>query len=133
MAGPRTSPEKKPPERGASAKTAVLTKALTRVAVRWGLGARELAGILGVSQATTYRILDGSRSVDLAQKEGELALLCVRIYRSLDALVGGDDVKARTWLGAVNRHLGASPLAMMGRVSGIVQVADYLDAMRGKV
>ena len=69
----------------------------------------------------------------MAAKEGELALVFLRVYRSLDALVGGDDEKARRWLGAPNAHLHGVPLQLMRRVDGLVHVAEYLDAMRGKV
>lgn len=122
------------PKRAARAKEAsVATKALLRAAARWGLPHKELAALVGVSPSSMSRIAAKARPVDLATKEGELALLVLRIFRSLDALVGGDDQKARLWLTHENTHLGGVPLSLMHRIEGIVRVAEYLDAMRAKV
>ena len=66
-------------------------------------------------------------------KEAELALLFVRVFRSLDALVGGHEGKARAWLLADNQHLGGVPAERIKTVEGLVHVAQYLDAMRGKL
>ena len=89
--------------------------------------------MLGLSPASISRIGGGTRPFHAAAKEGELAMVFLRIYRSLDALVGGDDDKARRWLGAENRHLRGVPRVLMRRVEGLIHVAEYLDAMRGKV
>ena len=64
---------------------------------------------------------------------GQLALLFLRLYRSLDALVGGDDARARAWLSAPNGHLGGVPAERMMTVEGLVDVVQYLDAMRGRL
>jgi hypothetical protein len=111
---------------------AVLTGALLSAARRLGLRNRDLAGILGTSEASVSRLSSGRR-VDPATKEGELALLFLRLYRSLDALVGGDDVKARAWVHARNDHLGGVPAEQVRRVEGLVDVVQYLDAMRGRL
>ena len=71
--------------------------------------------------------------IEPASKPGELALLLVRIYRSLDALVGGDDAKARAWLAAPNHALSAAPRELLATAEGLVHVAIYLDAMRGRL
>jgi hypothetical protein len=59
--------------------------------------------------------------------------LFLRVYRSLDALVGGDDDKAREWLHAQNDHLRGIPAERMRTVEGLVDVVQYLDAMRGRL
>lgn len=109
----------------------VLTKAVSRAASRLGLSSRELAAILGVSAATVSR-LGRSRNISPQGKEGELALLLLRVFRSLDALLGADAEQARSWLRSVNRHLGGVPAELIQSAGGLVHVADYLDAMRGK-
>lgn len=111
----------------------VATKALIRAADRLKVSQKELAPLIGLSPASLSRLHNGSRSIDLEAKEGELALLFLRLYRSLDTLVGGDDSKAQAWLRADNRHLGGIPLELLQRVEGLVHVVEYLDAMRGKV
>jgi hypothetical protein len=110
----------------------VLTKAVRSAASRLRLRNRELAEVLGSSEASISRLRQ-KRRLDPADKEGELALLFLRLFRSLDALVGGDDRKARAWLEAPNDHLGGIPKEQMRRVEGLVSVVQYLDAMRGRV
>jgi DNA-binding XRE family transcriptional regulator len=110
----------------------VVTKAVRRAATALGLTQRELARVLGVSESTVSR-LGGQRLLDEAKKETELALLLVRVFRSLDALVGGDEIKARAWFAAPNTHLGGAPRERVQTAEGLVHVASYLDALRGKL
>jgi len=109
----------------------VLAKAVFAAADRLGIRQRELAAILGASEASVSRLQRG-RSLEPASKEGELALLFLRLFRSLDALVGGEAEKARAWLRAPNAHLSAIPLECIQSVAGLVRVDEYLDAVRGK-
>jgi transcriptional regulator with XRE-family HTH domain len=111
----------------------LLAKAVTRASERLGLQQKDLAQILGASAATLSRIASGKRGIEPSSKEGELALLFIRVYRSLDALVGGDDGNARAWLHAMNEHLGAVPAEQLRTAEGLVNVALYLDAMRGRL
>ena len=110
---------------------ATLAKALVRAAGQLGLTQAEIAAIVGSSAASVSRTFAGERPIDPGSAEGRLALLFVRVFRSLDALVGGDAGKARLWLRAGNRHLGGAPLRLLARTQGLVHVAEYLDALRG--
>ena len=110
----------------------VLAKATLSAAARLGLRSRHLATIIGTSEASVSRLQHG-RGLQTHTKEGELALLFLRLYRSLDALVGGDDEKARAWLHAVNDHVGGVPAERIKTVEGLVDVVQYLDAMRGRL
>jgi len=103
-----------------------------RAAERLGLRNKQLAEIIGTSEASVSRLRSG-RGLDPARKEGELALLFLRLYRSLDTLVGGDDTKARAWLHAMNDHIGGIPADRIRTVEGLVDVVQYLDAMRGRI
>lgn len=89
--------------------------------------------MIGLSEATVSRLAQGNAELDPASKNGELALLFLRIFRGLDALVGGDDAKARAWFLADNDHLGGAPKERVMTVEGIADVARYLDAMRGRL
>jgi hypothetical protein len=109
---------------------AVLTRAVRSAAERLGLRNRDLARVLGTSEASMSRLRTG-RVVEPTSKEGELALLFLRLYRSLDALVGGDDGRARAWLHAPNEHLSGVPAERILGVEGLIDVVQYLDAMRG--
>lgn len=111
---------------------AVLTKALLAAADRLGVRQRQLAAIIGTSEASISRLASG-RTVSPKTKEGELALLFLRLYRSLDALVGGDDAAARAWLNAENVHLAGIPAKRIASVEGLIDVIRYLDGMRGRL
>ena len=110
----------------------VLAKAALSAATRLGIRSRHLGEIIGASEASISRLRSG-RGLDPATKEGELALLFLRLYRSLDALVGGDDTKARNWLHSANEHLRGIPADRIRTVEGLVDVVQYLDAMRGRL
>jgi hypothetical protein len=110
----------------------VLGKAALNAAERLALRGKALADVLGLSEATISR-LRTSISIDPKTKSGELALLLVRLYRSLDALMGGNDEQSRAWLRAANAHLGAVPMDRIRSVEGLVDVVQYLDAMRGRL
>jgi hypothetical protein len=109
----------------------VLTRAARRAAELLDLSQKDFARVIGVSPATVSRL--GHRPLDPSAKEGELAVLFVRMFRSLDSLVGGDPDSARKWLHAENAHLSAVPAELIQTVTGLVDVVEYLDAMRGKV
>ncbi|MEZ4417532.1 MAG: MbcA/ParS/Xre antitoxin family protein [Gemmatimonadota bacterium] len=110
---------------------AVLAKAVLNAAGRLGVRARVLAEILGTSEASVSRLRYG-RPLDPSSKSGELALLFIRLFRSLDALVGGDQRAAQAWLEAPNQHVGGVPAERIRSVEGLVDVVRYLDAMRGR-
>ena len=57
------------------------------------------------------------RGIDPSAKEGELALLFVRMYRSLDALLGDSDTASR-WFRAENLHLGGVPAELVRKPEG---------------
>jgi hypothetical protein len=110
----------------------VLAKAVLSAASRLGLRNRHLAAVIGSSEASVSRLQHG-RGLEPDTKEGELALLFLRLFRSLDALVGGDDHKARAWLHADNTHVRGIPAERIRTVEGLVDVVQYLDAMRGRL
>ena len=109
---------------------AVLTKASLRAAGLLGLSAAALARVLGVSEASVSRLAAGTRLIAPESKEGELALLLVRVLRSLDALVGADDAQRRAWMSHPNRALNGVPAVLARRAEGLVAVLAYLDGMR---
>jgi hypothetical protein len=113
-------------------QAAVLTKATLNAARRLDLRSRRLAEIIGTSEAFVSRLKSG-RSLDPQRTEGQLALLFLRLFRSLDALVGGDDAKSRAWLHEHNEHVRGIPAERIRTVEGLVDVVQYLDAMRGRL
>ena len=114
----------------AAAAPAVVTKAVVRAAERLDVSNRVLAAVLGVSEATVSRMGAGSYELVAASKPFELAVLFVRLFRSLDAITGGDSAVARAWLRNDNTVLGATPISLVTSVAGLVNVVGYLDARR---
>lgn len=117
----------------ATDRNAVRTKAMLRAAERLGLSGRQLAEIVGVSEATVSRLKRGDATLEAGTKPFELAALLVRTFRSLDAITGGDEAVARIWMRAANAALAAPPIERMATVQGLVDVASYLDARRAPV
>lgn len=111
----------------------MLTKAVTRAAGILALTQRQVAETLGLSGPTASRLFTGKyRLSPTRAKEWELAVLFVRLFRSLDALWGHED-SARQWLDSENRALGARPKDLVRSVEGMVRVVAYLDAARGRL
>jgi hypothetical protein len=112
---------------------AVVTKAVLRAATRLGLTNKVLANVVGVSEATVSRMRAGEYELQAGQKPFELALLFVRLFRSLDAIVGGDDAVASAWLKNANTALRDEPLQLIQTVAGLMNVIQYLDSRRAIV
>ncbi len=123
-----TAPGRRPAP--APSPESVLSKAVLRAAEALGLNGGQLGRVLGVSESSVSRLASGARLVDPATKEGELALLLVRVYRSLDALVGGAPEQRDAWLRTRNRALNGVPVEMLAQAEGLVAVVRYLDGMR---
>jgi hypothetical protein len=111
----------------------VLTKASLRAAERMGVSNKVLARIVGVSEASVSRMGTGAYTLAPGDKAFELAVLFVRLFRSLDALVHGDDAIARSWIVSPNAALGGVPLDVIQTVRGLVHALAYLDARRALV
>ncbi len=84
--------------KSAPSEAAVLTKAALRAAEQLGMTNKSFANVIGVSEATVSRMRSGNYTLQRGQKPFELAILFVRFYRSLDAIVGGDQWVASAWL-----------------------------------
>ena len=110
----------------------VLAKAAVAAAHRLGVTNRELARILGASEASVSRLSRG-RALRPDSGEAEMAALFIRLFRSLDALTGGDEGRTRAWYRTYNRHLDGIPAERAQTVEGLIDVLRYLDAMRGKL
>jgi|SRR5581483_832922 len=111
----------------------VLRKALLRAGEKLGLNQKDLGEIVGLSAASVSRLAAGKLDLEPESKNGELALLFLRLFRALDAVVGGDEEKARAWFFAKNAHVGGVPSERARTIEGLVHVAEYLDAVRGKL
>jgi len=110
---------------------AVLTKATTRAADLLGLTHSELAQVIGVSGSTVSRYASLKSRIEPASKPGELSLLLIRLFRSLDPLVGSDTEKRKAWMHSYNRALNGIPQELVLKADGLTRALAYLDGMRG--
>ena len=112
----------------------VLTQAALRAADILEIPQRTLAEIIGVSASTVSRAVHGGAPVDPESKAGELAKLWVRVFRSLDAIVGSNDVAARAWLNSANAAFGGQkPVDRLRSAEGLIHVLHYLDSARARL
>ena len=111
---------------------AVLAKAVLNVARQLGLNQGELADVLGMHRTAVSR-LKKSPSLDPGSKQGELALLLVRLARALFALTGGDEAWSKHFMVTPNQVTGGIPKEQIKSVQGLVSVVEFVDAVRGKV
>jgi len=111
----------------------VVTKATLRAADRLGIKNNVLARIVGLSEPTISRMSKGTYLLPPDSKAFELAVLFVRFYRSLDGVIGGDDVVAAAWLKNKNTVLDGVPLEVIQSVSGLTNAIEYLDSRRAIV
>ena len=116
-----------PQEPIANSDAQLVAEACGRAAQVLGLGKEELGAVVGKHRATIDR-----SGLDPKTKEGELALLLLRVYRSLHALYGGDHALMRHWMEQPNHHLREQPpRSLLARIEGLNRGANYLDSMRG--
>lgn len=108
----------------------VLSKATWRAARNLGLSGAALARVIGLSEASVSRLGRGEWDVSPGSKEGQLAALLVRLFRSLDAIVGNDAGKVIAWMTSPNQALNGIPRELIESPQGLVQTLQYVDAMR---
>ena len=112
---------------------ALVAKAIQRIAEFWDLTNEGLGEILGLSGSTVSRLRNGSWHFQSGTKSFELAQYLMRLFRSLDSLMGSDDLATRSWLESENRDLGGKPMYLIRTIRGLSDVADYVDDYRARV
>ena len=116
------------PDRGSA-----LTVAVARIAEFWGLNNTRLGVILGLSAPTISRLKRGVSQIDPASKSFEAGQFLLRLFRSLDALLGSDDAAVKSWLETPNLDLGGRPINRIETIRGLIEVCDYVDFYRARV
>jgi hypothetical protein len=112
---------------------AVVSKATIRAADHLGLSQQVLGRVLGLSAATVTRLKAGTFSLPHGGKPYELALLLIRLFRGLDAMMGGDVEALRSWMQTTNLALGGVPREVIASVSGLVETVAYVDSARARL
>jgi hypothetical protein len=113
--------------------TLVVSKAVVRAGGILGLSNALMARVLGISASTSSRLHSGHHVLVLDSKPFELALLLIRLFRGLDAMLGGEEAAIRSWMQAPNHALGAAPLDMITSVTGLVEAVTYVDSSRARI
>ncbi|MFD1694928.1 antitoxin Xre/MbcA/ParS toxin-binding domain-containing protein [Roseibium aestuarii] len=122
-----------PKEAVAVEPDAVVSKAVVRAAVKLGLTQAALARVLGLSEASVSRLYHGELKLSGKDKAFELSLLLIRLFRSLDALVGGDERVLRRWMETPNTALGGVPRDLIAKISGLTNALAYVDSRRARL
>jgi len=117
-------------EKQEPSKTQVVAKALINLKEELLLSSESVGQIIGADASTVFRI---GKNLDMKEnKVFEGALLLIRVYRSLFALLGGDKSAMLHWLTTPNLDFNEQrPIDCMKSLVGLVEVVQYLDAMRG--
>lgn len=110
----------------------VLAKAILNAAEQLGLKQADLASVLGVHRTAISRMKQ-NLSLDPKSKQGELALLLIRIARSLFTLTGGDKEWIQHFMRSKNQVTGGVPVEQISSIQGLVTVLQFVDALRGKI
>jgi hypothetical protein len=119
------------PAAAAPNRAQVLSRAVAEVARHLDIGSSDLGAILGISQSSASRLMNGLYALREQQKEWELAALLVRLYRGLYSIVGNNEQLAKDWLKSRNRAFGDQiPFVVIRQASGLVHACDYIDAHR---
>ena len=124
---PRATPKPTPEPRR------VMTGAVLRASALLEITQSGLAQILGLSPSTVSRMANGTYTLDTQKKEWELGALFVRLFRSLDAVIGSNDSATRGWLNGPNQALAGRPIELIRSTEGLVRVVQYLDSARGRI
>lgn len=108
----------------------VLTSATIRAARLLDINNKELAAVIGVSPSTISKVRKGGALLPNDAKVLEISKFFLRLYRSLDAIVGGSQDTAASWLRSRNDALNAVPIEEMFTIRGLFRVTAYLDQRR---
>ena len=114
-------------------RATALRAAIVRIAEFWSLNNAKLGIILGISPPTVSRLKRGTSELDPASKSFEAGQFLLRLFRSLDALLGSDDTASKRWLDTPNLDLGAKPIDKLDTMRGLIEVCDYVDFCRARV
>lgn len=118
---------------GNNQESAVVTKAVLRASTSLEIPEEVVAHVIGVGMPDFSRIRAGELKLNPGSHPFNMAVLLVRLFRSLDAIVGGDKNVANAWLKNENLALGGRPIDLIQSASGLTNVISYLDARRAIV
>ena len=105
-----------------------MSKAVINTATYLGINRAKLAHILGVSASTVAKLYTNDYILSPAKREWNSAVLLVRLFRSLDSIIGGVSDDASKWLASENKAFGGEkPIDLLESTEGLLRVVTYLD------
>ena len=105
-----------------------MSKAVINTATYLGINRAKLAHILGVSASTVAKLYTNDYILSPAKREWNSAVLLVRLFRSLDSIIGGVSDDASKWLVSENKAFGGEkPIDLLESTEGLLRVVTYLD------
>jgi hypothetical protein len=107
---------------------AVLAKAVLNASTQLGLKQADLAAMLGMHRSSVSRLTE----LDPASKQGEMALLLVRIACALFALTGGDKDWIAHFMSTPNKTTDGTPAEQITSTEGLHTVLKCVEAIRSK-
>jgi len=110
----------------------VLTKATFNVARQLGLNQTELGAVLGMDRSSVSR-LKTNAGLDPQTKEGELALLLIRLGRALSSLTDADPAWINHFMRSTNKVTNGIPAEQIKTITGLISVLRFVDAIRAKI
>jgi len=113
-------------------ESTILTKALKNAANYWEVSNKHLGEMIGLSEATISRLKNGKYTLEQSSTSWQLSVMFLRIFRGLDAYMGGNIANEKLWLHANNNALGGQPIEVMRNIEGMTSVVQYIDYMRGQ-
>lgn len=112
-------------------KKDIIRKAVINACKNLGINQKDLSLIIGFSESKASRLFKNLAYIEPGTKEWDLAVLFLRMYRSLDSLFGGHESQCRLWINSNNTYLNGKPRELIKKVEGLVETTQYLDAYRG--
>ena len=111
----------------------ILTRAVFKAAEILKIKLADLSQILALKNAVLTDMKRGDDALRPKSDEFERAVLFVRLFSSLDTMVGGDEKTANDWLRHHNYYFDDMPINKIQNKAGLLDVIAYLDASRAPI
>ncbi|MBF4455070.1 DUF2384 domain-containing protein [Acinetobacter sp. SK-43] len=110
----------------------VLAQAFLNAADQLGLKQSQVASVIGVHHSSMSR-LKADPILDPTSKQGEMALLLIRMYRAIYVLTGGDSEWIHYFMNSYNDMTRGVPIEQVQSDSGLVLVLHFVGTIRGEI
>lgn len=113
-------------------RSRLLAKTSWKAAQQLGLKPEQFVRILHL-ECVDMVLSDSSLMLDPNSKQGEIALILIRIYKALYHLNGGDIKWMHHFLNSPNLLTGEIPIEQLESMSGLLSVLNTVESLQHKV